>query len=186
MIPYTGERYIPWALSAGRQIALPHIARYNWSLRFLWNKSVIDIGCGAGYGSFMISWIAKQVIGVDRSAEAIQAARDSFSAAPNLGFIAMDLESATRGALLHTADVYVAFEVLEHLNDPLRVVRDALPLVWSMPVNDASAYRVRPYTVLGIESMLPGPKWAMNPNGDIEPLSQAICPTYVLGYTEEL
>ena len=36
-----------------------HIARYNFVLSEVKDKSVLDLACGTGYGSFLMSLVAK-------------------------------------------------------------------------------------------------------------------------------
>jgi predicted RNA methylase len=53
--------------------AQEHIARYLFAARFVANKVVLDAACGSGYGSAYLRHSgAKQVVGVDLCAEALE------------------------------------------------------------------------------------------------------------------
>lgn len=175
---YTGERAVPWNRHTGIQVLQPHVARYAWALQWVDGRFAVDLGCGTGYGSFMLSWAARQVVGIEREMEAVMFARQHFTAA-NLEFRQGDITNA-----LPQAEVYTAFEVLEHIESPELVTRQIQNglLVWSMPVNDGSRFHVRPYSVDQIESMMDGEFWYQSADGVIVPKEQAwFEPTYVLG-----
>lgn len=92
---------------------LEHLVRYNL-LPGDMSQSVLDIGCGAGHGSNMLSKKYKKVYGVDISEEAIQYAKKNW-AADNIEFVvgsAMDIPFPD-----NSFDTISAFEVFEHLDD---------------------------------------------------------------------
>lgn len=93
-----------------------HIARYAWAFRFIEDKRVVDVGCGGGYGSFLLSWIAREVEGVDLDAAAIESARRAYQG-PR--YTVLDGTSDE----LPQADVATCFEVLEHVDDPAALCR---------------------------------------------------------------
>lgn len=109
--PVTGlavpERVVPGELSA--QLLAEHAARYLWALQRVENKAIVDLGCGSGYGSYLLSWAAAGVIAVDRSESALAFARAHY---PGVEFRAADL---TRTDSLPQGELAVCFEVLEHL-----------------------------------------------------------------------
>jgi 2-polyprenyl-3-methyl-5-hydroxy-6-metoxy-1,4-benzoquinol methylase len=87
---------------------LMHIATYQYALKFVKGKSVLDYGCGSGYGSYLLSGIAKKVTGVDVSDESIKYCRNSYSA-NNLFFRTVaDLTD-------EKYDVITSFQVIEHV-----------------------------------------------------------------------
>lgn len=59
------ERLIPGEGVPGGEME-QHVARYAWAFRFCEGKHVVDVGCGGGYGSFLLSWVAREVDAVDR------------------------------------------------------------------------------------------------------------------------
>ena len=104
-----GERI---SLAKDTSVALiqTHLSRYVWSLFFCAGKSVLDVGCGTGYGTWLISTVASDVLGLDCCAEAIQEAKQTFGEP----FICTAIEEAN---LNKQFDVVVCFEVLEHLTN---------------------------------------------------------------------
>ena len=54
MIEDTGERVIPKKMSPMNNLLLEHIARYQFALPYLEGR-VLDMACGAGYGTHMIA-----------------------------------------------------------------------------------------------------------------------------------
>ena len=72
----TGERYIPTMMQP--EVAVEHWHRYLIASRFVAGKRVLDIACGEGYGSALLSQTAASVVGVDISADAVQHASEAY------------------------------------------------------------------------------------------------------------
>jgi len=175
---YTGERAMPWNPATGA-VMDHHAMRYAWALQFCHDKAVADLGCGAGYGSFMMSWVARSVVGVDVSVLAVAYARGHFQA-PNLRYRTGDITTETPEAGMH-----VAFEVLEHLDDPLQLAESIEGmLLWSVPTYDNSKYHRHVYTP-GNAERFGGDIWYQSGAGYIVPKESArFQPRYVLGARE--
>jgi hypothetical protein len=79
--------------------------------------------------------------------------------------------------------VFVAFEVIEHLSEPQRLLdRIHGRLLYSIPICDASEWHVRAYTVEDAEALIGGEIWYQSEEGDIAPRERAWFPArYVLG-----
>jgi SAM-dependent methyltransferase len=107
---YVGERLVP-GRSPGWDVAL-HTARYTWAMGACVDKHVVDVGCGVGYGSYLLSWVAKSVTSVDASESAVEEARERF---PDGDFRVGDV---TDPAQVPSGDVAVCFELLEHVVAP--------------------------------------------------------------------
>jgi SAM-dependent methyltransferase len=112
LVEFTGERVIPGQVDA--DLLNEHLARYAFAARLSRRKQVLDAACGAGYGSAELARSAASVLGIDRSAEAIESARASY-ALPNLRFAVADCLALP--AADASIDLVVAFEVIEHLED---------------------------------------------------------------------
>jgi SAM-dependent methyltransferase len=112
LIEFTGERLVPGEVD--QDLLNEHLARYAFAARLARGKRVLDIACGVGYGSAELARLAESVVGVDISAEAVEAARSSYSL-PNLSF-----ETAPAQHLPFEDgrfDLIVAYEMIEHLED---------------------------------------------------------------------
>lgn len=101
---------------------LEHIARYYFSTPYVKGR-VLDIACGAGYGTHMMAKSCKkkidQVLGADIDPEAIQYAKSKYYHPLSEYRIADALDAALPQKLgrFHTI---VSFETIEHLhNDQL-------------------------------------------------------------------
>jgi len=179
IMPYTGERACPWNPATGRTVMTHHIMRYAWATPFCWQKSVVDLGCGTGYGAFLLSWVARHVQGIDIDKRTIEYAHQWF-AGEQAHFTVQDM---TRG--VPDGDIYVAFECLEHVQD-IRVVLEAIgsrPLVWSIPVSNNSKYHVRPYSVRDIQTIMRGSDfYSQGKDGQIIAADVAwFDPVYIVG-----
>lgn len=113
--PASEDRFLPLRSSKGLASA-EHLARYLFAAAFCAGRRVLDIACGSGYGAYILKIMgAAEVIGVDSDAPAIAGARRHYCA-EGVEFrvadaTALDLDGAP-------FDLIVAFETLEHLEDP--------------------------------------------------------------------
>jgi ubiquinone/menaquinone biosynthesis C-methylase UbiE len=109
---FTGERMTTEYSSYG---SIEHLHRYSLVQNLLkeW-MTVLDVACGEGYGTNLISSRVRKAIGVDISNEAISHASLKYKS-PNIDFIeapATDIPLPD-----HSADLIVSFETLEHLSE---------------------------------------------------------------------
>lgn len=110
-----GERWVvkSWddLIQTQEYFHLLHAYRYYWAAPQTENLSVIDLGCGSGYGTFYLSQFAKEVVGLDSSPKAIWWARKYFRG-KNIRFVLAD---ALNPKLHQSFDTVVCLELLEHI-----------------------------------------------------------------------
>ncbi len=123
-LEFTGERLVP--SRSPSDLETEHRARYEFASRFLEGLKVIDIGCGEGYGSHMLSAVASEVTGVDIDEESIEHAREKYKA-DNLKYETADVQK-----LPFSDDEFNAglcFEVIEHIENPVELLREATRVI---------------------------------------------------------
>jgi SAM-dependent methyltransferase len=111
---FTGERLLAgdplFAADMSR-----HVVVYQFAQGQVRGKSVLDAGCGDGYGTDMLAQTAARAVGVDRSAETIAIAGRRYQR-PNLTYRVCELHRLTD--LGEQFDAVCNFQVIEHLVDP--------------------------------------------------------------------
>ncbi len=115
-----------------------HIARYNLALQFCVDKHVMDVACGVGYGTHLISKIARKVDGYDISKKATDHAMKEYSG-KKIAYYTKDLMDVETKPV----DVVVSFETIEHLKDLNKTQEKLLSflkpgglIVYSVPLNE--------------------------------------------------
>lgn len=123
-VPRQGLELEPY-LSQGDLMAVHHLARYQWAIEVIRKrkpKRILDIACGAGYGSYLIAQACPnvQVIGGDYDAASIRHAQAHYSA-PNLRYQRSDmviwrtLDAKEQMVSLGEFDMIISFDTIEHL-----------------------------------------------------------------------
>lgn len=100
---YSGQLKGNWSL-------LRTMARYKFVANLVEGKNVLDVGCGEGLGTYLLSKYALNVHGIDTDLQAIQYANQSWKA--HLSFQQSDF-------LIHSHenyDVVVTIDVIEHIS----------------------------------------------------------------------
>ncbi len=110
----TGERYMPLLRKPDHPGNLFHDERYELAAMFCHGKSVLEIGCGAGYGAAILAKEARRVTAFDNSEEAIEYCSEHYSLL-NLTFQVNDI--CDLRCHYQSWQVIVAYEVLEHIED---------------------------------------------------------------------
>lgn len=100
----------------------PHISRYfiarGWV--FPW-EVVVDAACATGYGTKLISQIAKKAIGLEVDEGCIQDAKNTWGEDERCEYHIADLDKCE----LPEADVLISIESVEHLNDMYHFINEA-------------------------------------------------------------
>lgn len=105
------ERVVPCRVNT--KLWMQHFERYLWVSDFVKEKTVLDLGCGCGYGTVFLSKKSKSCIGIDRDFYSIKCGK-SIDIFNNVDFKTMDIYNIN---LNQKFDVIVSFEVMEHLYD---------------------------------------------------------------------
>ena len=93
---------------------LNHLKVYQFAEQFVKGKTVLDVGCGTGYGSYYLrTHGAQSVFGIDYSEEAVAYAVGHY---PEVTFQQMDAQRISYPN--KSFDVVISSENLEHLPDP--------------------------------------------------------------------
>jgi SAM-dependent methyltransferase len=119
------ERLVPEELEGsdvtGRETLLLHLARYEFAARRARPGRVLDMACGVGYGTRLLADRAagaREVLGVDRSPEAVGYAAGRY-ARPGVRFVVAD---ALAFEDAQGFDTVVSLETVEHVADPERLL----------------------------------------------------------------
>jgi SAM-dependent methyltransferase len=114
----TGERTLP-DVPAENYWFRRHLAVYEWIGARVVGQRVLDLACGEGYGSEVLSRGAAAVVGVDANPEAHEHARLRYQR-QNLTFARGMVENfGEPGAY----DAVVFLQTIEHVQDPAAVLR---------------------------------------------------------------
>lgn len=143
---WTGERLITSVLTEN---TIEHLHRYAIALEYCKDKEILDIACGEGYGTQLLSKVAKRAIGMDISAEAIRHASSKY-VNQNISFQVAEAHNIPLSDC--SIDVVVSFETIEHhdkhedmIKEIIRILRPDGLLILSSP--DKKYYsQIRNYT----------------------------------------
>lgn len=164
---HTGERQTASTLAG---IAPDHRKRYEFAAKYLTEhgvKTVIDAGCGNGYGSRILAEAGLKVTAIDVSAEAIAFARHYYR------HDAIEYSVADIATFYYPkADAIVALEVVEHIADAIglliRFGEVAPLLIMSVPNENvtpfaahSAPYHFRHYTPEQLAELITGAGWTI-------------------------
>lgn len=136
-IQQTGERF---HVGQRGEIAFEHYHRYLFAGQFCSGRDVLDIACGEGYGGFLLSQVARSVVGIDIDNTVVEYAGKTYGS----GKLRFAQGSCLRiPAPDQSFAVVVSFETIEHirehdqfLREVRRVLRPDGVLVISTPDRD--------------------------------------------------
>ncbi len=156
----TGERYMPLLRKPDHPGNLFHDERYELAALFCHGKSVLEIGCGAGYGAAILAKDAKRVTAFDNSEEAIEYSHEHYPLL-NLTFQVNDI--CNLHCYYSNWQVIVAYEVLEHIIDGtvlMQLIKESLTpggvalISTPSPVAHGSGFHLHEYDLEEFENLL--------------------------------
>ncbi|MDR5757958.1 methyltransferase domain-containing protein [Caballeronia sp. LZ035] len=119
MMEFTGERYLP---TEEGDIRYEHWHRYAWASQAIAGLDVLDVACGEGYGSSILSRCARSVTGVDIAPDAVAHAQSVYKDVASLSFMT---GSASQLPLPDAKfDAVVSFETIEHLHEQEEMISE--------------------------------------------------------------
>lgn len=161
---FSGERQVAENLE---NIRSDHIGRYEFSKKYLKdNDKVLDIACGVGYGTYILSNYNKttSVLGADIASQAIDYANKYYKL-PNNNFICGDCFKLRLDNNFY--DKIISFETVEHIKDDKKLIKmyynilkeDGLLILSTpnqelMPFTPKFKFHIRHYTPKELERLL--------------------------------
>ena len=154
--------HTPWY---SKKLLNEHLSRYRLAVPFCKEKTVIELGCGSGYGTKLIAKSgAKKVYGIDIDELTIKYAKKFYSH-KKITFI--------KASAMHTklpkniADVIISFETIEHVTNPSkmiteinRILKPGGLLIISTPNKamslDDNPYHIKEFMLTELDSLLNG------------------------------
>jgi 2-polyprenyl-3-methyl-5-hydroxy-6-metoxy-1,4-benzoquinol methylase len=107
----TGERTLPDVPEENYWFQR-HLVVYEWIRRRVGGLRVVDMACGEGYGSDLLSHSAASVVGVDANPEAHEHAKARYTR-PGLSFVRNMIQ-----LFAEPCDAVVFLQTIEHVQDP--------------------------------------------------------------------
>lgn len=111
ILPLTGERTVP-GVAAENYWFRRHEAAYRWALPHLQGRSVLEVGCGEGYGTALIAGVAMHVTGLDYDAITVAHAAAQY---PRVRFVRANLAALPLRSA--SVDAVATLQVIEHVWD---------------------------------------------------------------------
>jgi len=135
-----GERFDPIIAKKIKWVEHNHSTRYNFAKKFICKSdTVLDIACGTGYGTKLISENCKKIIGVDISQTAIRYACKTYKN-KNIKYILSSFFTYNK-----VVDVVISFETIEHIEvSSFKMILNHLnnlakkKIIGSVPYNETS------------------------------------------------
>jgi GT2 family glycosyltransferase/glycosyltransferase involved in cell wall biosynthesis/SAM-dependent methyltransferase len=110
-LEFTGERYVSGHTGPTQHA---HHHRYLFAAPFCSGKTVLDVACGEGYGTNLISMFATSVVGVDTDEPTIAFAHRNHGA-EHIQFVCARAQQIPLSD--KRFDIIVSFETLEHFSE---------------------------------------------------------------------
>jgi SAM-dependent methyltransferase len=119
-LPLTGERTVP-GVAAENYWFRRHEAAYEFAVPYVAGRSVLEVGCGEGYGTALLASSASRVLGVDYDPLTAGHAAARY---PQASFVRANL--AALPVPSESVDVVATLQVIEHVWNHPEFVRECL------------------------------------------------------------
>jgi 2-polyprenyl-3-methyl-5-hydroxy-6-metoxy-1,4-benzoquinol methylase len=113
---FTGERVVPDQMQKHNMVHIfqEHLIRYVLAMGYAKGmKKVVDVGCGAGYGTKILSFVCENILGIDKDEESIKYATD-YQKRDNSDYRMWDIYDDNLSDK-EKFNVIIAFEFVEHV-----------------------------------------------------------------------
>jgi SAM-dependent methyltransferase len=117
-LPLTGERTVP-GVPAENYWFRRHEAAYEFALRLAAGRTVLEVGCGEGYGTALLAGVAARVVGVDYDAPTATHAAATY---PQARFVRGNL--AALPVRSSSVELLATLQVIEHVWNHPEFVRE--------------------------------------------------------------
>jgi SAM-dependent methyltransferase len=119
-LPLTGERTVP-GIPEENYWFRRHEAAYLWAEPLVTGRTVLEVGCGEGYGTALLARSARHIVGIDYDALAAPHAAATY---PQARFVRANL--AALPVPSESVDIVVTLQVIEHVWNHGEFVRECL------------------------------------------------------------
>lgn len=116
-MPLTGERTVP-GIPAENYWFRRHEAAYEFAVQHAHGR-MLEVGCGEGYGTALLSRVAETIVGIDYDAQTVAHAARAY---PGVAFARANL--AALPVRDRTVDVVATLQVIEHVWNHPEFVRE--------------------------------------------------------------
>lgn len=146
----TGERTVP-GIPEENYWFRRHEAAYAFAQRYAAGQSVLEVGCGEGYGTALLAATARRVLGVDYDELTVAHAARTY---PRVAFVranlaALPVPSASVGVLVTLQVIEHVWHHVEFIRECLRALRPGALLIVTTPnrltFSPGSAAPVNPF-----------------------------------------
>jgi SAM-dependent methyltransferase len=119
-LPLTGERTVP-GIPEENYWFRRHEAAYLWAEPLVTGRTVLEVGCGEGYGTALLARSARRIVGIDYDALTASHAAAMY---PQARFVRANL--AALPVPSESVDLVVTLQVIEHVWNHSEFVRECL------------------------------------------------------------
>lgn len=115
------ERWVPDCVYPHTEIE--HLSRYRWAAKYVRGKTVVDLACGCGKGSYILATQgkAKKITACDNDKNTLKYASLKYNHSKIKYKFADAQNPSLKGG---STDIVISFETIEHLNKPDKFLKE--------------------------------------------------------------